>query len=407
MVYNERVGVIVPFMQKHIKLLSLAVAGLFAATVAATSLMQASAADQEIDIYGDTATTYNEKGTWQFNRDKTTQSPFEFTTDTATLGNGSLYVQPISNTINGNKDKFIAEYYANVPIGELESFSYDFQVGPGGSATDAQEFYLNVYANFTENDDYGDCIYSAVPESADGWTTFTFDPDSSYDVRQRNEGPNGESCPSVPSDMGPNGEFRAFAINLGDTGSNDQDLDGYFDNVVLTTSQDTITYDFEPIVVDETDPVVEITNPLNGEVVSGDVTVEGTITDDNNNLWRVVVRDGETNEVVLNSGNTSDDSDVVNASYTFDSSQLEDGEYRIVLIGIDDSDNSGRDRVVVTVDNRADTKDECKDGGWQMGLTLEQSFRNQGDCVSYFATDGRNQPAGDKKNESANNTRRR
>jgi hypothetical protein len=34
--------------------------------------------------------------------------------------------------------------------------------------------------------------------------------------------------------------------------------------------------------------------------------------------------------------------------------------------------------------------DDCKSGGWQeFGV-----FKNQGDCVSYVATGGRNQPAG-------------
>jgi hypothetical protein len=36
------------------------------------------------------------------------------------------------------------------------------------------------------------------------------------------------------------------------------------------------------------------------------------------------------------------------------------------------------------------TKDECKDGGWQsFGV-----FKNQGDCVSFVATGGKNLPAG-------------
>ena len=37
------------------------------------------------------------------------------------------------------------------------------------------------------------------------------------------------------------------------------------------------------------------------------------------------------------------------------------------------------------------SKEDCKDGGW---ATLGLGFKNQGDCVSYFATDGRNGPAG-------------
>jgi hypothetical protein len=36
------------------------------------------------------------------------------------------------------------------------------------------------------------------------------------------------------------------------------------------------------------------------------------------------------------------------------------------------------------------TKDQCKNGGWETFGT----FKNQGDCVSYFATGGKNQPKG-------------
>jgi hypothetical protein len=37
-------------------------------------------------------------------------------------------------------------------------------------------------------------------------------------------------------------------------------------------------------------------------------------------------------------------------------------------------------------------KDECKNGGW--ATFTELGFKNQGDCVSYVATGGRNTPAG-------------
>ena len=37
------------------------------------------------------------------------------------------------------------------------------------------------------------------------------------------------------------------------------------------------------------------------------------------------------------------------------------------------------------------SKDDCKKGGW---ATLGMGFKNQGDCVSYFATNGKNGPAG-------------
>ena len=36
------------------------------------------------------------------------------------------------------------------------------------------------------------------------------------------------------------------------------------------------------------------------------------------------------------------------------------------------------------------SKDQCKNGGWKTyGV-----FKNQGDCVSFVATGGKNQPAG-------------
>jgi choice-of-anchor C domain-containing protein len=47
------------------------------------------------------------------------------------------------------------------------------------------------------------------------------------------------------------------------------------------------------------------------------------------------------------------------------------------------------DAVVVTED--AAVKDDCKNGGWQSMLdTAGNGFKNQGDCVSFFATKGKN-----------------
>jgi hypothetical protein len=39
------------------------------------------------------------------------------------------------------------------------------------------------------------------------------------------------------------------------------------------------------------------------------------------------------------------------------------------------------------------TKDACKNGGWQTNFPAG-TFKNQGDCVSFFATGGKNQPSG-------------
>lgn len=37
-----------------------------------------------------------------------------------------------------------------------------------------------------------------------------------------------------------------------------------------------------------------------------------------------------------------------------------------------------------------ESKDSCKDGGWQSFASAPGPFKNQGDCVSFFATGGRN-----------------
>lgn len=42
-------------------------------------------------------------------------------------------------------------------------------------------------------------------------------------------------------------------------------------------------------------------------------------------------------------------------------------------------------------------KESCKDGGWKLGLNLTQSFKNQGQCVAFFA-------GGDKKSGSDENS---
>lgn len=45
----------------------------------------------------------------------------------------------------------------------------------------------------------------------------------------------------------------------------------------------------------------------------------------------------------------------------------------------------------VDVTETVPTKDDCKNGGWQTMIdTAGNSFKNQGDCVSFFATKGKN-----------------
>lgn len=268
-------------------------------TMPAGSLSEYSVTETEVDIYGSTTATNNDPGKWFFNRDVATSTPYEFNTDAASIGSGSLYVLPIENTPDA--DKFIGEYFAMTPISEVRSFSYDFQIGAGGVDTEEEQFYLNVYANFgvSPDDKFYDCRYNVVPTigSTGGFTTVTFDPTQAYPVTTRTGAEASPfACPAVPADMdtlSAGSNIRAFAINLGDTSGSDLGLDGYFDNVVFATTDETTVFDFEPYPA--------VTN-----------------------------------------------------------------------------------------------KEACKNDGWKLGLSFENqnAFKNQGDCVSYFATKQKNQPAG-------------
>lgn len=227
-----------------------AVAGMVAALLAASPSY---AADQTVKVSGNTSSGENQPG-WMFNRDPSTATPFEFNNGAASTGVGSLYVLPIGANAS---DKFIGEFFpdaANQPMSGIDSFSYDFQIGSGGTAADANEFYLNVYANFGESDDnkFYDCRYNVVATtgSTGGFTTVVFDPDQTYPVTTRGgASASPYSCPAKPADMdtlSTDSNVRALAINVGDTSASDVGLDGYLDNVVFDAQGTSTAYDFEP-----------------------------------------------------------------------------------------------------------------------------------------------------------------
>jgi hypothetical protein len=201
-------------------------------------------------VTGNTSAGENQPG-WLFNRDVTTSTPYEFSTAASSIGTGSLYVKPIGANAS---DKFIAENFVNTPVANVNSISYDFKIGSGGAATQEEQFYMNVYANFGVSDDlkFYDCRYNVVPTagSTAGFTTVTFDPTQAYPVTTRTGGSASPfTCPAIPADMdtlSPGSNIRVFAINAGDTSASDLGLDGYLDKVVVNLDSDSTTYDFEP-----------------------------------------------------------------------------------------------------------------------------------------------------------------
>lgn len=218
-------------------------------TFAVVLASSAQAADSTVVVTGNTSAGENQPG-WLFNRDASTSTPFEFNTAEASIGSGSLYVLPIGANPT---DKFIAENFLNTEIASVNQISYDFLIGSGGDATDENEFYMNVYANFGESDEFKfyDCRYNIVPTtgSTSDWTTVTFDPTLPYSVTTRPDSP--YICPDIPADMdtlSDGSTIRVFALNVGDTTSNDLDLDGYYDNVVVDLDSGVTTYDFEPVI---------------------------------------------------------------------------------------------------------------------------------------------------------------
>ncbi len=209
-------------------------------------------ADSTILVTGNTAAGENQPG-WLFNRDISTSTPYEFNTDAASIGMGSLYVMPIGATA---ADKFIGENFINSPIADVNSISYDFMIGSGGDSLDKDHFYMNVYANFGVSDDnkFYDCRYNVVPTtgSTSSFTTVTFDPTQAYPVTTRGGASASPfTCPAVPADMdllSAGSNIRMFALNVGDTSASDTGLDGYLDNVVVNVDSGVTTYDFEPLL---------------------------------------------------------------------------------------------------------------------------------------------------------------
>lgn len=384
------------------------------------------AADTTIVVSGNTAAGYNEPG-WLFALDPDNATPYEFNGDAASIGVGSLYVEPIGATA---AKKFIADNFLNTPIADVNSISYDFQIGSGGTVADANEFYMNVYANFEASDDlkYYDCRFDYVPTtgSTASFTTFTVTPDTVP------TSVGGTSCPATLAGMGAGANIRAFSLNVGDTSANDVDLDGYLDNVVVDLTDGVTTFDFEP-----TPPAVCPVGTTQSASPVDTVTVDSSSSAPTSSTASLL--DGVT-YLLVSSGTWQNSLNVADTEYAsvdnwsthmdgYDISPwfLGEGEFDLQLNGdfIDwgaysteheysylyegndspisflvfdgDSntevanagwygDNSGSLSVDIyscTPDAPADPteKNQCKKGGWE-----EFGFKNQGQCIRFVNT---------------------
>ena len=219
-------------------------------TVALSTIGMANAwASTTVTVSGNTVDeSAGENGSqgWWFNRDTRNATPFQFTADEASLGRGSLYVAPIGPNPS---DKLVAENFVWQPIDELTSISYDYLIAGTGTTADADDFYLNVYANVDATNNYYDCRFDytpADPANLDDFATAKFEAtDTPTRVAQRGT-TRITACPATLAEMPEGSHVRAFAINVGQSTASDLGLAGYLDNVVVTTADGATAYDFEP-----------------------------------------------------------------------------------------------------------------------------------------------------------------
>ena len=342
-------------------------------------------------VTGDTSAGENQSG-WLFNRDLGTATPFVFDTDASSIGIGSVHILPIGANA---ADKFIAEDFINEPIANVNSISYDFMIGSGGTASDENQFYMSVYANFGESDPlkFYDCRYSVVPNvgSTGSFTTVTFDPTLAYPVTTRGSSP--YTCPAIPADMdalSAGSNIRVYALNVGDTSTSDVGLDGYIDNVVVDLDSGVTISDFEPFVAS-----AEITSPLDGSTQSGvvDFTAE-YVDEDGDDTVQWAVRSGT---CAAGTGTVYGNVDGKSTPFSWNGSSFSSsidmtgntpGSYCFIFNPREDTGDANLritsefilEEVVVEPTDPT-TKNQCKKEGWK-----DFGFKNQGQCIQFVNT---------------------
>lgn len=223
-------------------------AAVAASATAAVLLSPPALADSTIRVSGNTVDeSAGENGStgWWFTRDQNHDTPFEFNFDEASIGHGSLHVLPIG-PVPG--DKFIAENFLRAPVDTLQSISYDYLIAGNGTTNDADQFYLNVYANVDDSTNFYDCRFDYTPTDPadlDDFATASFDT-TATPTRVAKRGTRIGTCPATLAGMPEGSHVRVFSINVGGTTAADLGLAGYLDNVRVATDAGTTTYDFEP-----------------------------------------------------------------------------------------------------------------------------------------------------------------
>lgn len=217
---------------------------------------------------------------WQIIPDGTV--PHGFVAGPASIGSGSLQFGPIDGGIGANKFIMLPPYAGLVS--DLTSFSYDFYIDPAsaGGAGAASHFYVNVYVDDASNgigffgpgtssSGFYDCRYDSVPPTGavGGWTTHAFNQTSTWTNIANRTG----TCPSTLGQVTSLSTVRFIAVNGGQSTASDAGLMGGFDNVVITTTTDATTYDFEGAL----GPCSTVVDPPTTIRLTADCTTDQTL----------------------------------------------------------------------------------------------------------------------------------
>ncbi len=167
---------------------------------------------------------------------------------------------------------------------------------------------------------------------------------------------------------------------------------GLVTSVDALTINDT-TYNFEEPV----QPTGEITSPEEGSHVRGTVVLgatynDGDALDDDAVQWALRSSCNDNTTTVagnVDGKNTPSNWDGSTFTASVDTSTLAPGEYCFVFNPTDDAgQNNVRETRTFFVDANAPyNKDECKQDGWKDFTSPK--FKNQGDCVSFMASNGK------------------
>lgn len=245
--------------------------------------------------------------------------------------------------------------------------SYDFEAYPRSAAitSPADGSFVSGMVDFTAslNDDDADAVQWAVRSNSCTTNTLFGNVDTKTDVAAVDSSNVANQTFAFSADMsGLADGMYCFVYNpVEDAGET---------NIRLTRQ----------FTLDNTRPEVAINSPSNGDEVRDQVDVYGTVSDANARRHRIIVRDSS-NNVVYRSAWIEDMDGLTNeVAGTWDTTTMADGEYRITLRAQDLAGNARSRSVTVTVDNKAESKDECKNDGWKD--YTNPSFKNQGQCIA-------------------------